>query len=779
MGRLTRGLPGLRSGELPRRLARIVSPDAVFPFLPELDLPADEPFDWATVPLDDAGRLQGFFRDGSVETHIHLGGSLPPLFYWLPFMGGDLPWTCVSHLLSEARGDAGAAVWQRKTARAAWLRLWLAARLDRAGGDGIALFPWLPAEGLAAFLDRESPANLDELRELVCAVSRRRTSRQAIADSDWPFADPLRPPPRDGRRPHFAAGERRLLYAAARALAVPHEARFEVRLREYLGVSHAFHRLLCHDRGPFGLLRFGEKYDVRGRWVRSAMRRPIRSESRRGDRARRGGRRQRQLRRHTMWFARAAMSAALDGQLSEPFFDARREVDYRSVEGCAPEGAANLAATGGAATERGIEVRVLVPRLRDLPHALTAWLAGIADHVRQTDQSEFRSRVGLVFHFSKKGQLERDAVEAEAAAERLYWALATHPVARAFVVGIDAAGMERRSTPRTFGRAFSYLRARCERFRPSPGQPTMRLGYTFHVGEDVDDFLTGLRHIDEVTMLLLPGGEEGGRLGHALVLGEPPARFYRRRGITEPPLGRHLLDLVWAWGRLGGEAEGEAEREWIARRIEALCVGARGRDSVVHWQQQIARCFDAMAIAMAPNEPRHLLEDELVGLLVVGHGDLSAAVTDSLQDHQPSPVEEPLWIPMLERLQEWLRRRIAQMRITVEANPSSNLLVGGYESYADLPYWPIIEAGIPMSLNTDDPGLFMTTLPGEYRAMYEALLGGGVNHAEVLDWLDQRRIHARQSTFLHAGVPAGGRAAALAGRALAPGSQSLLNSAGK
>jgi len=54
------------------------------------------------------------------------------------------------------------------------------------------------------------------------------------------------------------------------------------------------------------------------------------------------------------------------------------------------------------------------------------------------------------------------------------------------------------------------------------------LGWTCHVGEDVDDLLTGLCHLDEVATLLL--GPEGGRLGHALTLGEDPVCFYRKRG---------------------------------------------------------------------------------------------------------------------------------------------------------------------------------------------------------------------------------------------------------
>ncbi len=109
---------------------------------------------------------------------------------------------------------------------------------------------------------------------------------------------------------------------------------------------------------------------------------------------------------------------------------------------------------------------------------------------------------------------------------------------------------------------------------------------------------------------------------------------------------------------------------------------------------------------------------------------------------------------------------VGGLRICVEANPTSNLLIGDYRAYGKLPYQRLIEDGIALSLNTDDPGLFMTTLPGEFSAMYEALAERDLPHREILAWLRERIFDAEQSTFLGRHVPAGESAYQAAKKAL-------------
>ncbi|MCB1036330.1 MAG: hypothetical protein KDD47_21070 [Acidobacteria bacterium] len=732
MGRLQGGVPILGTDLLARRLARAVDPDALFPFFPGLELPEEEPFDWNAVPLTDFGRIAGLLDQGSTETHIHLGGALPPVFYWIPLMAGEVPFDRISALPAQDRGHAPKGHWMSRLACASWLRLVLASMLARYCRRKRLPppFPWLPP-GWELEPGEAPPPSLMGIRGRSLRLTRHLRWHRSLCDGrDWPFVDPFRKPnhasPGFGRREHYAAGERRLLYRVGRllrlepfqipqALKAEHDA-LPGKVLEYLRIRNAFHRLLIHDRGSEGLLRFVETFRRRGFLN--------------GQRRKRTGPRQRRNKRIALKLERSRMTAALDSQLVTPF--ARLPI-------LAPTGSHSGAQD---VPQRRIEMRVSVPRLRELRRTADAWMCGILEHLDPFDGA-LGSQVALVFHFLKKGSGDGQRLESLRAAERISWLLRSDPSIRPFVVGIDAAGMERRSNPRAFAPAFLHVRRQVQRHRVGPAEPPMRLGSTFHVGEDVEDLLTGLRHLDEVVSLLLPE-DAGGRLGHALALGDEPERFYSSRGgATEPALGTHLLDLVWAWGRLTDLDGGEGGK-WLEHRIQHIS-GAK--------LDAIGECYRSMSLDLGPSGhggPSLLSEEELLSILGPRSWDRRGLPLTVSADRP--------WLRVLGKLQDLLIRRVARRRIAVEANPTSNLIIGRFTSYRELPYRRLIDAGIPVSLNTDDPGLFMTTLPGEFSAMYEAL-EEDLPHRQRLAWLADRRFDAEQSTFLGRHVPAGGAAA--------------------
>lgn len=708
MARIESGRPVLADGVLPRQLSRLVAPEALFPFAPGLDPAPGDPFDWPDLPEPHDARLHDLLRDGSVDTHVHLGGSLPPVFYWIPLMGGGLHLDSLRSLSAMARGHATPERWQFEVACAAHRRLELAALLEWDRHADERLFPWIPEDLLFDFLDRPAdPAdphtNPDALHRRVLELSMAvRPPSHTDDPLDFPFPDPLR---RTATGVHYASGERRLLHAAGSHLRQLEEAGeddwpFEGLLRNYLGVCHAFHHLLLHDRGYQGLLRFLESFGRRSFIFDTGGRRTGGRRGRSGGRRGRSRGRRRRGRQMIFDLERSRMTAALDAQLA-PHSNAQ------------------------AAAERSVEMRVSVPQLRDLVGTLDAWLEGLRRHLRPSIDGPCRnSRVGLLFHFIKWGDDTAAAEDARRTAERLRWALERYPGLRPFVVGVDAAGFERHSNPRTFARAFRTLKS----WQHPPGEPPVNLGWTFHVGEDVDDFLTGLRHIDETLIFLLPEHPGGGRLGHALVLGDDPRHFYDRRGTPEPPVGVHLLDLLWARHLLappGSEGKSaESLLKWLDDRIE--CLGG-------------VEAAELDTLLETPGHPRS--ERELLDIHFGGQ------IEDFSHPH-PVDLDGP-WFEILHRAQQHVRQRVAKAKICVEANPTSNLIIGGYAGYAQLPCNVLTDAGIPVSINTDDPGLFLTTLPGEFSMLLE-----GHGEAERLDWLRQRLADARQSTFLRQ-TPAG------------------------
>jgi aminodeoxyfutalosine deaminase len=80
--------------------------------------------------------------------------------------------------------------------------------------------------------------------------------------------------------------------------------------------------------------------------------------------------------------------------------------------------------------------------------------------------------------------------------------------------------------------------------------------------------------------------------------------------------------------------------------------------------------------------------------------------------------EDPVLLAML-------RRR----RIPLEVCPTSNLRTGVIRSWREHPLPRLVAAGLRITVNTDDPALFQTSLLSEYRALRRRL---GLGRAAVL-----------------------------------------------
>ena len=57
---------------------------------------------------------------------------------------------------------------------------------------------------------------------------------------------------------------------------------------------------------------------------------------------------------------------------------------------------------------------------------------------------------------------------------------------------------------------------------------------------------------------------------------------------------------------------------------------------------------------------------------------------------------------------------LVEHQIPLEVNPTSNLCLGVYPSYGEHALRQLVEAGACVTLNSDDPALFNTTLNDEY-----------------------------------------------------------------
>ena len=79
------------------------------------------------------------------------------------------------------------------------------------------------------------------------------------------------------------------------------------------------------------------------------------------------------------------------------------------------------------------------------------------------------------------------------------------------------------------------------------------------------------------------------------------------------------------------------------------------------------------------------------------------------------------------QMQEAMIKEIEEKSICIESNPSSNLKIGPFERYEELPLLRLNDVKEPrkhrvnVSINTDDRGVFSTSIHNEYSLMAIAL----------------------------------------------------------
>lgn len=168
----------------------------------------------------------------------------------------------------------------------------------------------------------------------------------------------------------------------------------------------------------------------------------------------------------------------------------------------------------------------------------------------------------------------------------------------------------------------------------------------------------------------------------------------RRVSAQSPVEVRWILDAV----RQFGPAEAMAVAELAAARrrdgVVAFGIGGDEQAGPVDWFAEVFRYARREGLHLTvhagetagPESVRRAVE---LGAERIGHG-VSAA-----QD------------PALLRL-------LAERRIALEICLSSNLATGAVSSLDVHPLPVFLRAGVPVTLNTDDPGLFGTTLSAEY-----------------------------------------------------------------
>lgn len=346
------------------------------------------------------------------------------------------------------------------------------------------------------------------------------------------------------------------------------------------------------------------------------------------------------------------------------------------------------------------------------------------------------------------------------------------------VVGVDAANSEIYTRPEVFAQAFRYLR-----HQSSLLHTRVPLGMTYHVGEDFYDIVSGLRAVDEVQEYL--GFRANDRLGHALVLGTDVHTYYEKRGYEVCGTQIELLDnAVWLYfqGQRIGECESicqflydyarksyfaiyqsedfdiyDYRDSWLLRgdAPEVYLVNHRlDRVALDPWQLYVLNDGIHSRIARKNPKAKRLYVRYQYDEIVRKNGDHPVFVKI------PYPYRNS-FVKVLEQIQQHMLTRLERLHIAVECNPSSNYKIGEMERYDDHPILKFYNFGIKtpypthevsVSINTDDSGVFATSLDREYALMALALEkrqdeAFGNSPRAVVEWLNRVRKMSVEQRF--------------------------------
>lgn len=396
----------------------------------------------------------------------------------------------------------------------------------------------------------------------------------------------------------------------------------------------------------------------------------------------------------------------------------------------------------------------------------------------------------------------------------------TYPTQAVRVLAIDACNQEIGCRPEVFSCAFRRLKAHCvERKNNNRSVPQLKL--TYHVGEDFLDPLDGLRAIDEAINFL--NMDCGDRLGHALALGIDVREWYEMKGGITLPQQDFLDNIVWLYcALLEFDIKGfDNLKSYIEQKYDFLFnkiyrpymnhdVLKSITDSATKYYSESASASyffsDSLNFDIYNYQKSCMLRGDDPDLYKEGYFkeylDLNnyrklykinvkypkrfdyrrlpeAAILYHYYhfNHDVKAVGSryifeklhPNYISAVEAVQKCMQKKIAQLGICIETNPTSNFLISTFKHYDKHPIikWynqsleknPEMTAASPqisVSINTDDMGVFATKLSNEYSIMALALEkmkdeNNNVKYdkTSIYEWIDKIRKFSLRQNFIY------------------------------
>lgn len=160
--------------------------------------------------------------------------------------------------------------------------------------------------------------------------------------------------------------------------------------------------------------------------------------------------------------------------------------------------------------------------------------------------------------------------------------------------------------------------------------------------------------------------------------------------IVRNPPGRDLASQVVDWAIEG------MQNGVVALGLGGIEAGNPPEDFAPHFERAVAA-----GLHSDPHAGEHVGPESVWGAIRALHAERIGHGVRSIEDPE-------------------LVRYLAEHHIPIETNPTSNIRLGVYPGYDQHPLRRLYEAGVPLTVNSDDPPLFNTTLNDEVRLLADA-----------------------------------------------------------
>ncbi len=370
------------------------------------------------------------------------------------------------------------------------------------------------------------------------------------------------------------------------------------------------------------------------------------------------------------------------------------------------------------------------------------------------------------------------------------------------ITAIDACANEIGCRPEVFAPAFRRI---CQerqdirnRLQASDTEVLPNLRITYHVGEDFLDLTDGLRAIDEAICFLQMN--RGDRLGHAIALGIDPHDWYASKNNRIFLPRQDLLDnMVWLLEKM---YEYNIYEPYVEREIQKVyqenyrevfldslrretdlfpvdvhqyfaAMKLRGNDPMLYVRvpaengSAFVKFCDDLTLEAALEMWKVYDETEKsrdwIAARLYHHYHFNPSIKRKGTEQTEYTVSYSL-VEVIAKVQKEMRHRIARKDIGIETNPTSNYLISTFRDYCKHPIFAFNDSSLYdiadnprmfVSINTDDLGVFDTSLENEYALMACALENRNeflpqeerIPMEKIYNWLDHIRQMGCDQSF--------------------------------